>query len=605
MPLPEVVSAAAGFLLWELGLAALSALPLKRVSCGAEKLALLLAFHITLASLAATALSFLRANSQAAYLAIAIACLAIAVRRNSLPRFPPRRSGLAFLPALLLAITIRPVEEIDSLYNLHYVLGWYLNQTTPFEYAYNYVPFWELSYLPGLVLSRSDLFLWFQSLKAVALLGLLLFLLARELALPERLTIWLAGMVMAFPHLWTGPSGVSTTKNDMLHAAGQAAVALLTVRAVKRSTRPTDPVLLALAVIFLCVKFSGPVLLAVGGAVAVAAGFRSVRLAAGVASAWLITVGIYYIRNTFTYGNPFYPFEINLFFFHLPGRADLSYSSILHNLHDPRLWKAFFWPQGGLSPAGLLFPLILTAILVGSVLVVVLELRKRRLTLLLASALFQMVVWGVYVRSIYSASGFPSDLAFVLNDLNSLRYVEGALLVAEVFLASLLVAKRVPAALVWGLIVVHGASRVWLVVRRETDVPWLFAGVLAVALCLLSGRWKLAAPTLLLIAGIYRIEQRRPEWLPRYQPLYLPLYELPPQRISYIVEDEFSQQHCAHLPLMGRRLQHQVVTGRTPERDAGWIVWLRRQPEDPAPTLPPGFTVAVETPAGVLLQAEN
>lgn len=600
-----MVSAAGGFLLWEVGLAALCALPLKRVSSGAEKLAFLLAFHITLAGIAATALSFLRANSQAAYLAIAVACLAIAARRISLPKFPARRSGLAFLLAVLLAIAIRPVEEIDSLYNLHYILGWYLNQTTPFEFAYNYVPFWELSYLPGLVLSRSDLVLWFQSLKAVMLLCLLLFLLAGELALPERLTIWLAGMAMAFPHFWTGPSGVSTIKNDMLHAAGQAAVALLAVRAVKRSTRPTDGVLLALAVVFLCVKFSGPVLLAAGGAVAVAAGFRSVRLAAGVATAWLITVGVYYIRNTLTYGNPFYPFEIDLLFFRLPGRADLSYSSILHNLHDPRLWKAFFWPQGGLSPAGLLFPLILAAILAGSVLVVVLALRKRRLTVPLAAALFQMVVWGVYVRSIYSASGFPGDLAFVLNDLNSLRYVEGALLAAEVFLVALLIARRVPAALVWALVAAHGASRVWLVVRRETDIPWLFAGALAAALFLLSGRWRLAAPVLLLIAGIYRIEQRRPQWLPQYQPLYQPLYELPPQRISYIVEDEFSQQHCAHLPMMGRRLQHHVVIGKTPERDTGWIVWLRRQPADPAPAPPPGFAVAVEAPAGVLLRAEN
>lgn len=610
MPL-EALSSAAGVLVWEVGLAAASWRALRPVWPLADRLALLLALDIVTAAAAAAALTFLHANSPAAYLAIAAVCLLVSARRPRLPVVDSRRSwplaAAALLFSVLLVSVLRPVEEIDSLYNLHYVLGWYRNQSTPFEFAYHYVPFWELTYLPALVIARSDAFLWFQSLKAVALAGVLLGLLARELELPRRLAPPALAMALTFPHLWNGPSGVATIKNDMIHAAGQVAAALLVVRAAKKASRGSDPLLLALAVIFLSVKFSGPVLIAAGTAAALAAGWRSLRAAAAAGAAWLATVGIYYVRNVVAYGNPFYPFEIDLFFVRLPGRADLSYSTILYNLGDARLWKAFFWPQGGISPAGALFPAILAAILIGSCAICLLELRRwfRRRSvraLPLALALYQLIVWGVYVRSIYSASGFPSDLAFVLNDLNSLRYVEGALLVAELSLLSLAVARRAPVPLVLALAALHGASRVWLILRRETEIPWLVAVALAAAVLLLPARWWPAAPLLILLTGLWRVEQRRPDWLPQYQPLYLPLYELPPQKIFYRIDDEFSQQPCAHLAVMGRRLQHDVVAGRNPPPGASWMVWLRRQPGDPAPLPPPGFSLAAEATAGALYQ---
>jgi hypothetical protein len=609
----EALSPAAGLLVWEVGLAAACWAPLRNVSSLAERLALLIALDVAAAGLAATVLTFLHANSPGAYLGMAIAGLLVTARRVERPALDCRGwplAGAVALFSLLLLTVLRPVEEIDSLYNLHYVLGWFRNQTTPFEFAYNYVPFWELTYLPALVIGRTDALLWCQSLKAVTLLGLLLYLLARELELPARLTPAVLAMALAFPHLWTGPSGVATIKNDMIHAAGQAAAALLVVRAARGTGRPSDPVLLALAVIFLSVKFSGPVLIAGGAAVAVAAGVRSLRLAVAVASGWLATVGIYYLRNVLSYGNPFYPFEIRLLFWRLPGRADLSYSSILHNLGDARLWKAFFWPQGGISPAGVLFPGILAAVLAGSVAICLLAfsqwVRRRPVGALpLAMALYQIIVWGVYIRSIYSASGFPGDLAFVLNDLNSLRYVEGALLVAEISLVALLVARRAPLPVVLSLIALHGASRLWLILRREPEIPWLLGAVTAAAIVSLPPRWKLAAPVLLLLAGLWRIEQRRPHWLPQYQPLYLPLYELAPEKIFYRIDDEFSQQPCAHLPVMGRRLQHDVVTGARLPPEAGWIVWLRRQPADPAPAPPPGFSLAVEAPAGALYKSSG
>ncbi len=625
--LSPVAAGTAWVVFWQAGLGALCLVPLERLRPGAERLALWLAFQILVAAAAAAALTFAGANSPAAYRTLAAAFLVAGLwrgRRVIPVRFPgfPAAATLG-LGAALLAIVLRPVEEIDSLYNLHYVLGWVSNQSTPFRFAYNYVPFWELTYLPGIVLARSDAFLWVESLKAVALIGLLLYVLARELGLPERFALPVAGALLAFPHLWNGPSGVPTIKNDMVHAAGQVAAAILCVRAAKGTLVRADTAWLAASAVFLSVKFSGPVLLAAGGLAALAVAHRrlwahrkEVLRAVGCAAlVWLPSVGTYYVWNATTYRNPFYPFEIDLILFRLPGRADLAYSSIAHNLGDARLWQAFFWPAGGVSPAGLLFPAVLAVILVGSAAVCLRAIgawwwRGSGSPVLVALALYQLVCWGVYVRSIYSASGYPGDLAFVRNDLNSLRYVEGALLVGELVLLWLFSARqgmRVAIGLLLGL---NAASRVWLIVRREPDISWPIVAALALvaggAWTLLPGRWKVAAVALVVLAGSIRIELRRPAWLVRYQPVYLPLYDLPRQRIYYAVDDEFSQQHCAHLPLVGRRLQHEVIVGpssQTPPAGTGWMAWLRRVPEDA--TLPPplGFTMVAEAPAGALYRA--
>lgn len=623
----STATGAAALLFWQAGLGAVCLLPLGRLRPGAERVALWLAFQILAAGMAAGALSFAGANSAAAYWSLAAACWLAGLWRGR-RMLPERIPGLAAAGLLvpvagLLALVLRPVEEIDSLYNLHYVLEWASNHSTPFRFAYNYVPFWELTYLPGLVITRSDAFLWLESLKAVALVGLLLYVLARELDLPERFALPAVGALLAFPHLWSGPSGVATIKNDMIHAAGQVAAAVLCVRAARASLRRADTALLAVAVTFLSVKFSGPVLLAAGTLAALVVSHRRLRScrrevmrAAGWALLiWFPAAGIYYLRNAISYKNPFYPFEIDLVVFRLPGRADLSYSSIAHNLGDIRLWKAFFWPAGGVSPAGLLFPAILAAILLGSAAICLREMYCRLRggsgsPVQAALALYQLIAWGVYVRSIYSAGGYPGDLAFVLNDLNSLRYAEGALLVGELALAWLLLVRRRLWVVGVLMLTLNAASRLWLIARRETDVSWAFAAALAVALAgawiLLPGRGKLAAVALLVWAGAVGVEQRRPAWLAHYQPLYLPLYELPRQRVYYAVDDEFSQQHCARLPLAGHRLQHEVIVGpssQAPPAGTGWVVWLRRLPGDAMPPSPPGFTTAVEVPAGALYRA--
>ncbi|MCP5120295.1 MAG: hypothetical protein GY953_56590, partial [bacterium] len=567
MPLGEAVAATANLLVWEVGTSALALGVARRVANLHQRLTIALSIQITFTALVATAFTFAGINHPWTYLTVGALCLigaAYLLRELNLEAVSPKPRdwlpavGVSCALALLLAASMRPVAEIDSLYNLHYVMDWLRNRTTPYEFAYNYVAFWELTYLPGFALTRSDLFVWFQSLKPVALLALALWLIAGELQMPRHLRIWSMGALLAFPHLWLDPSGVSTIKNDMIAAAGQGIVALVVVRAAKRTLGRLDAVWLAFAAVFLSVKFSGPVYLVVGGLVAAAVCWHWLldhwKMAAltvgGALVLWLPAVGHYYLRNLIEFGNPLYPFEINAGFLHLPGRADLSYSSILANLDDPRLWRAFFLPEGGMSPIGVLFPLALVVVLVGSV---VLVLRWRK-DVAFALGLYQLVVWLIYFRSIYSASGYPGDLQFVLNNLNSTRYVEGALLVAELFLVAVFARSR----LVYLLLAAQGLSRMWLVLTRTDEINWVIAGGLgvgfaaagAVAAPRLRATAAAAMALLTLGCGAYLIEERRPEWLTRYQPIYSPLYDAPPETVYYIIDDETGPQQCARFPLM-------------------------------------------------------
>jgi len=630
----------ARYFFWELSVSGLALVVAMRIRPPALRLAVVIASNIALSALCAAALSFLGWNTPAAYLSLAVlfASCAIALGWRVRPelfdsfewnvRFRPETTAIWFALGTLLTLSIRPVQEVDSLYNLHYAMGWVANKTTPYLFAYNYVPFWELSFLPGLVLTRSDLFFWYNSLKPVLLLALVLFLIARELDLPDRFAIQTIPALLLFPHLWLGPSGVSTIKNDMISAAGYALAALVAVRAARGKLAVMDVTLAALAAVFVSTKFSGPVALVLGGAVVLAlAGHRlaanpqrvvlaaRAALAAGAIGAfWLVAVGHYYLHNFLSFGSPVYPYQINFVPLHLPGRAELSATSILYSLNDARVWRYLFLPEPGLSPAGIFFPVILPAILVGSLAIAGLVLWRRRITPIAALAIFELVSWGVYLRSVYSASGWPGDLAFVRNDLNSTRYIEGPLLVGELCLLWALSRMRVPRVAIFLLLAAQAASSFAILVDRAPDKPWLLVVMCGLALALfslvlrgrLAGLLAVAATAASLFGGTLLVERRRPLWLQDLQPLYRSLYEAPAQRLFYLMDDEFSQQPCWHFAMLGHRLQHDTDSGspgdlaarRVPPR---YVVWTRATPDAPDVRLP-AYRTLVNVPKGMLLE---
>ncbi|MEZ5355099.1 MAG: hypothetical protein R2762_20885 [Bryobacteraceae bacterium] len=472
----------AQYLGWELSLAAACWQLSPRSLPALERSAFAIALNLCFASLLASALSFAGWNSPAAYLTIATALAVYALSRRDWTLGDPSAPGAlaaAFL-ALLTAATIRPLEEVDSLYNLSYVVDWAANAATPYWNAYEYPAFWELTYLPAMILAKSAGVFWLQSLKPVVLLGCVLLLLARELGATRRLAIPAVAALLAFPHLWLIPSGVSTIKNDMIAAAGQALAAWLAVRAWNggRDTliHPVNAAWVAMAAIFLSAKALGLILLCAAFA-AMTIWVRDTRMwraAAWAFAAWMLAAGHFFVRKVWIHGNPFYPFEARLGPLVLPGTADLSSTSIRASVGDPRLWRLLFAPESGVSPLGVLFPLVVAAIVVGSLAVVTRAIIRRRWCAGTGMALVQLVCWGTYVVLPYSASAAPGDLHFLRHDLNSVRYVQGALLAAELYIAIRLW-QSFPS-LRWaiaGLMTLQAASRVWLIARRAPDADWL------------------------------------------------------------------------------------------------------------------------------------
>jgi hypothetical protein len=488
------------------------------------------------------------------------------------------------------------VEEIDSVNYLHFLIDWMANRATPYTFATNYVAFWELSFLPAWVVTRVDVFFPLIALKGVALLGLGAWLVGRELGLRRGLLLWTVFGCLAMRYCWFGYSGVPTLKNDALHGAGFVLLTLAILRAARgvggarfsvqrrvSTRRAGSPraearggalkraprsylALLAFGAAFASVKYTGVffAIVAVGVVVwlrrreALAHRGRALAAALALAAFVLATSGHYYLRSLLLHGSPFYPFQINLGFIHLPGTADLSYTSILYNLRGARLWRAFLLP-GGVMPAGALFPAILVGGLVASAwfclrgaanrsLMVAARnahrsraLRAPRQGAVRSWAAFSILCgWLLYFRSVYGASALPGDLSFVLNGLNSLRYVEGVLAVTALFLVSLL-ARRAPR-LAMALVAVDAGSRLFMLYRElPTEIfPWRVVGLAALAAFLATRatgrfgvRFQAAAMALALMAmGPFVVECNRARWTTYWDDLKPALAAARPQGLA-------------------------------------------------------------------------
>jgi hypothetical protein len=241
------------------------------------------------------------------------------------------------------------------------------------------------------------------------------------------------------------------------------------------------------------------------------------------------------------HGSPFYPFQINLGFIHLPGTADLSNTSILYNLRDARLWRAFLLPFD-VMPAGALFPAILAGGLASGAWFCLRGALRRTHDARHWAAFCVLCGWLLYFRSVYSASALPGDLGFVLNGLNSLRYVEGVLVVTVLFLASL-VAPRAPR-LAMALVAVDAGSRLFMLYRElPLEIfPWVVVCLVTLAAFLairaagrLGFRWQAAAMAIaLVVAGPFVVERNRARWTTYWDDLKPALAAARPQGLAQL-----------------------------------------------------------------------
>jgi hypothetical protein len=473
---------------------------------GADRWLALLAIDITIEASMAGALSFAHLNSQAAYWALALA-LAIYGRVPDLkwPRWGWTAAAIAALAVPLLLVGFRPVEEIDSVNYLHYLIDWMANRATPYSFATYYVAFCELSFVPTWMVTGVDLFFPIVALKGVAVLAAAAWLVGRELEVERRTLAWTVFGAVTMRHYWLEHSGVATLKNDALHGAGFLILMVVVLRAARRPIGMPEVALTGLGMAFAAVKYSG--IFTGGIAVAAIVWLARDRRLLWAVPIFLLTSGHYYVRTLTQFGNPFYPFQINLGPLHLRGDADLSFTSILYHARDPRVWRYLLWPEGGVSPAGVLFPAILAGAVLGSAGWLLRSAFRRREheRAVTWAALLILTGWMLYFRSVYSASAGHDDLAFLGNGLNSLRYVDGLLAASEIWLAALLGRLALP------LVAIDTASRLLLVYARLPFPVWIvLAAMLAIVLL---RRWApIVVAAALLLGGPVVVERNRARW---------------------------------------------------------------------------------------------
>jgi hypothetical protein len=511
---------------------------------GPDRWLAILAIDIVLEATIAQALSFARLNSPMAYWLAAVA-LAAYGRRPELkwPAAGKTAAAIAALSVPLLLVAFRPVDEIDSVNYLHYLIEWMANRETPYSFATYYVAFWELSFLPAWTITGVDLFFPILALKGVALAALAAWAAGRELDIAPATLAWTVFGAVAMRHYWLEHSGVATLKNDALHGAGFLLLLVVVVRAARRRLEPGDIALFALGLAFSAVKYSG----IFTGAIAAAgvAWLSRDRRLLWAAPAFLLTSGHYYARSVAQFGNPFYPFQINLGPLRLPGDADLSHTSILHHAGDPRVWRLLFAPEGGVSPAGLLFP----AILAGGLAFLVWRCTRRDW-----GAAFVVCGWLLYFRSVYGASTGGSDVAFLSNGLNSLRYVDGVLAATEVYLAAALGRYALP------LVGLNAASRLALVYGRLAFPAWAVAAAAVGigATVWMSRRWAAAAvAATLAIGGPVAVGWNRARWTNYWDPLRPALAEVRGPELAALAMNEGSY-YAGHVVAAGNPVDRRV-----------------------------------------------
>jgi hypothetical protein len=590
MGLPQILFASLRFALWEAALF-LVALRLTRslgwTKPGPEIWLAVLSIEITLESSVAGALFFAHWNSQAAYWVFAALAVGLAVASRprlrwenlKAPVWPALVAGLA---APLVLLSFKPVENIDSINYLHYMIDWMANRTTPYTFATGYGPFAEMSFAPSWMVTGVDLFFPLIALKSVLLVGLGAWLVGKELGIRrDTLMVTVLGS-LAMRHYWFQHSGVPTLKNDAFQGVGEIMLALAMLRGARgadanafkadRGPGVQDAALIAFGAAFASAKYSGVLFTAIGSVVLLWQwrGFirsqfpKALAMTGAICGFWLVTSGHYYLHTFLLHCNPFYPFALNFAFIHLPGTADLSYTSILYSLHDPRLWQTVFLPKG-VSPAGLLFPLVLGAGLLAAAWFCARAVIRRDPRDLRAWVSFA-ILWGwiIYFRSMFSASASPGDLRYVLTDLNSLRYAEGILAITELFLVSLLAPRWKLATALAGL---NAASRLWILYRV---LPFNIFPLVAVALCAvlvslaafallrLGARVALAgSAAILVLACPFLVERNRINWTAYWNDLKPALASLPPAELSEVALSDGSM-FAGHVVAAGNPVRSEV-----------------------------------------------
>jgi len=491
----------------------------------------------------------------------------------------------ALIPVIL--FSMRPVSDFDSLVFLNRIFYYMFNDLTPYARPSGYVPVWELSYLPHMIVSSSDNFFWLNSFKPLIIIGLATYLIGKEIKLPKYL-IWISifSSILYFKIWITAAGSVGSLKNDYIFAAAVVLIIYSIIRSLRNNNDRLSYLFFTLGIIFLTIKFSGVALGIVAIVVFIFVNRKRILKNKKKAIVWgsflislfLLTTGHYYLNNTLEHGNPLWPVKISFLDEYFPGTKDLSSTSIYSNLGNEELTNTFF-PNSKISMGGLIFPLFVIFGFVGTIGVIAfmiiryLKTKKIESTILVIAFLI-LITWSLYIITPYSAGRGEGNLDFISqNELASTRYIIGTLFVTELFFTFVLWKLKIPTPVIFSILGINAVSRYWIMFNsgiKSVEPIFVILPVIFLAGSFLFVKYsKRIIPNIMVFATMFVlilifspivVDANRERWIPWWNEVATYLYELPASEI-FLVREPVLENRAWTYPVYGEEFQHKIIVG--------------------------------------------
>jgi len=483
------------------------------------------------------------------------------------------------LPFIL--VVIRPTNVVDDLYFMNYAFDWMLNQETPYENPYHYVVAWEISFLPSMVITSTDNFLWLNSFKALLIISLGTYLIGKTIKLPKYL-IWISvfSSILFFQYwyFWLG-----TLKNDLIFAVGIIFIILSFVKSAQEKLDRFTIIFFIIGLIFLNTKYTGITLGIVAILFFIVLNRKNILEKKKKAMKWttiavlvfLGTTGHYYISNLLEYDNPIYPVNPKILGFELPGQ-DWSQSTIIANINNENLISIFF-PTTEISLGGIFFPAIFVFGYLGTASIIIYAIvkfvkKKKFETSLFVMAFFLLITWIQYPITPFSAGPMEGGSLLYLNSLESMRYVLGSIFVTELLIIIIFWRLNTPKIAIISFIAINAVSRYLILfdaIPRHADLSLIIIPTIILVGLFFFGKYVnkfslrmgslISIAFLIFIFSPQLVEENRTAWLPQWKNVYSTVHNLPPSEIYLIRESGNWQFYDREYIIKGDKFQHSIV----------------------------------------------
>ncbi|MCV0393506.1 MAG: hypothetical protein K5790_09505 [Nitrosopumilus sp.] len=483
------------------------------------------------------------------------------------------------LPVIL--FVIRPIDEADSSQVLNYMFDWLLNETNPYIITARGPGYWELAYLPSLVITNNDSFFWITSFKPFFIIVTVSYLVGRAIGLPNRLNWFTVFSCSMFFILWFRTSGVSTLKADLLLGAGVILFAFAILRVMRGDFNRTSLVFFLSGIIFVLAKWNGLAILFCSIILLILFNKNKILfehkkflliIPIGIAVVFL-TSGHYYVENLIEFGHPLAStmFETRSDYVF----KDLANTSIFSNLNNEKMYEYLLYYEPNIKRAGFLFSAIVLFGFIGTLGTLFYFTRfyfktKHFESNILFLSIFILLGWLIFLITPLSAGPKPDDF-WHIETFNTLRYAVGTIILTEVFFVYFLWKIRIPQLIIFGIISINLVSRLvsfYWQIYPYLDLSFIiYPIIVSIIILLLKNSLSSKAKVSIIISLMFLIfvfaptlvDQQRDTWHWYWNDVIMEVYYLPSSTIALLEEPPRPWSLPPKHPFYGNNFQHTVI----------------------------------------------